>query len=47
MAQLSTEAHEALAIAMNRIGGKAGTGEGGEQVERFGTERECRRKKRH
>jgi glutamate synthase domain-containing protein 3 len=26
---------------MNRIGGKAGTGEGGEQVERFGTEREC------
>jgi glutamate synthase domain-containing protein 2/glutamate synthase domain-containing protein 1/glutamate synthase domain-containing protein 3 len=38
---LSTEAHEALATAMNRIGGKAGTGEGGEQVERFGTEREC------
>jgi glutamate synthase domain-containing protein 2/glutamate synthase domain-containing protein 1/glutamate synthase domain-containing protein 3 len=38
---LSTEAHEALAIAMNRIGGKSGTGEGGEQVERFGTEREC------
>src|SRR3984893_11040156 len=38
---LSTEAHEALAIAMNRIGGKAGTGEGGEQVTRFGTEREC------
>ncbi|HEX2236837.1 MAG TPA: glutamate synthase large subunit [Gammaproteobacteria bacterium] len=38
---LSLEAHEALAIAMNRIGGKSGTGEGGEQVERFGTEREC------
>lgn len=38
---LSREAHEALAIAMNRIGGKSGTGEGGEQVERFGTEREC------
>ncbi len=38
---LSTEAHEALAIAMNRIGGKAGTGEGGEQIERFGTERDC------
>src|ERR1700736_203297 len=38
---LSTEAHEALAIAMNRIGGKAGSGEGGEQIERFGTEREC------
>ena len=38
---LSSEAHEALAIAMNRIGGKAGTGEGGEQVDRFATEREC------
>ncbi len=38
---LSQEAHETLAIAMNRIGGKSGTGEGGEQSERFGTEREC------
>jgi glutamate synthase domain-containing protein 2/glutamate synthase domain-containing protein 1/glutamate synthase domain-containing protein 3 len=38
---LSTEAHECLATAMNRIGGKAGSGEGGEQVARFGTEREC------
>ncbi|MCG5511358.1 glutamate synthase large subunit [Ectothiorhodospira lacustris] len=38
---LSQEAHEALAIAMNRIGGKSGTGEGGEQPERFNTEREC------
>ncbi|MCZ6718147.1 MAG: glutamate synthase large subunit [Gammaproteobacteria bacterium] len=38
---LSQEAHETLAIAMNRIGGKSGTGEGGEQVDRFGTEREC------
>ncbi len=38
---LSREAHEALAVAMNRIGGKSGTGEGGEQVERFGTERAC------
>jgi len=38
---LSREAHETLAIAMNRLGGKSGTGEGGEQVERFGTEREC------
>ncbi|MGM0703678.1 MAG: glutamate synthase large subunit [Pseudomonadota bacterium] len=37
---LSREAHEAMAIAMNRIGGKAGSGEGGEQVERFGTEAE-------
>jgi glutamate synthase domain-containing protein 2/glutamate synthase domain-containing protein 1/glutamate synthase domain-containing protein 3 len=38
---LSQEAHETLAMAMNRIGGKSGTGEGGEQAERFGTEREC------
>jgi glutamate synthase (ferredoxin) len=32
---LSREAHEALAIAMNRIGGKSNTGEGGEDPERF------------
>ena len=38
---LSQEAHEALAVAMNRIGSISGTGEGGEQMERFGTEREC------
>lgn len=38
---LSREAHEALAVAMNRLGGTSGTGEGGEQVERFGTERAC------
>ncbi|PSQ89909.1 MAG: glutamate synthase subunit alpha, partial [Bacteroidetes bacterium QH_2_63_10] len=38
---LSPEAHETLAVAMNRIGAKASTGEGGEQVNRFGTEREC------
>ena len=38
---LSQEAHETLAVAMNRIGGKSGTGEGGEQSERFGSEREC------
>lgn len=38
---LSQETHETLAIAMNRIGAKSGTGEGGESVERFGTEREC------
>ena len=38
---LSPEAHETLAVAMNRIGGMASTGEGGEQVDRFGTEREC------
>ncbi|MDT8364564.1 MAG: glutamate synthase large subunit [Nitrosomonas sp.] len=32
---LSTEAHETLAIAMNRIGGKSNTGEGGEDPNRF------------
>ena len=32
---ISKEAHEALAIAMNRIGGKSNTGEGGEDPERF------------
>jgi glutamate synthase domain-containing protein 2/glutamate synthase domain-containing protein 3 len=31
---LSKEAHETLAIAMNRIGGKSNTGEGGEETER-------------
>jgi glutamate synthase domain-containing protein 2/glutamate synthase domain-containing protein 1/glutamate synthase domain-containing protein 3 len=34
---LSREAHEALAIAMNRIGGKSNSGEGGEDPERFKT----------
>ncbi|HUV06939.1 MAG TPA: glutamate synthase-related protein, partial [Spirochaetia bacterium] len=32
---ISQEAHETLAIAMNRIGGKSNTGEGGELPERF------------
>jgi len=32
---ISAEAHETLAIAMNRIGGKSNTGEGGEDSERF------------
>ena len=32
---ISREAHETLAIAMNRIGGKSNTGEGGEDPERF------------
>lgn len=32
---LSPEAHETLAIAMNRIGGKSNSGEGGEDKERF------------
>ncbi|MDP2891334.1 MAG: glutamate synthase large subunit, partial [Bacteroidota bacterium] len=34
---ISKEAHEALAVAMNSIGGRSNTGEGGEDAERFGT----------
>ena len=36
---ISKEAHETLAIAMNRLGGKSNTGEGGEDPVRFGDER--------
>ncbi|MCI8990185.1 MAG: glutamate synthase large subunit [Lawsonibacter sp.] len=36
---ISQEAHECLAIAMNRIGGKSNCGEGGEDPARFGTEK--------
>ncbi len=36
---LSPEAHQALATAMNRIGARSNSGEGGEDAERFGTER--------
>jgi glutamate synthase (NADPH) large chain len=36
---LSPEAHEALAAAMNRMGARSNSGEGGEDPERFGTER--------
>ena len=32
---ISQEAHESLAVAMNRIGGKSNTGEGGEDPKRF------------
>ncbi len=32
---ISREAHTSLAVAMNRIGGKSNTGEGGEEAERF------------
>lgn len=35
LGSISTEAHATLAIAMNRIGGKSNTGEGGEDVKRF------------
>ena len=34
---LSKEAHEAIAVAMNTLGGKSNTGEGGEDPSRFGT----------
>jgi glutamate synthase domain-containing protein 2/glutamate synthase domain-containing protein 1 len=36
---LSQEAHETLAVAMNRLGGRSNTGEGGEDRDRFGTNR--------
>ena len=36
---LSPEAHEAIATAMNRLGGRSNSGEGGEDPARFGTER--------
>ena len=36
---LSPEAHETLAVAMNHLGGKSNTGEGGEDPARFGDDR--------
>ncbi len=36
---LSPEAHETLAVAMNRLGGQSNTGEGGEDPRRFADER--------
>ena len=35
LGSISPEAHETLAIAMNRLGGKSNTGEGGEDPDRF------------
>ena len=35
LGSISTEAHETLAIAMNRLGGKSNTGEGGEDPRRY------------
>ena len=35
LGSISTEAHTTLAVAMNRIGGKSNTGEGGEDAARF------------
>lgn len=39
---MSSEAHETLSIAMNRLGGMANSGEGGEAVERYSDERNSR-----
>jgi glutamate synthase (ferredoxin) len=39
---MSRESHEVLSIAMNRLGGKGNSGEGGEDVERYNTERNSR-----
>jgi len=39
---LSPEAHETLAVAMNRLGGRSNSGEGGEDPARYGTERVSR-----
>ncbi|MDA0772850.1 MAG: glutamate synthase large subunit [Cyanobacteria bacterium] len=39
---ISPEAHEAIAIAMNRLGGKSNSGEGGEDSARFNTEKNSR-----
>ena len=41
LGSLSPEAHENNSIAMNRLGAKSNTGEGGEPPERFNTEKEC------
>ena len=39
MGSISQEAHETLAVAMNRIGAKSNSGEGGEDPARYGTEK--------
>ena len=38
LGSISTEAHSTLAVAMNRIGGKSNTGEGGEDEKRYSAE---------
>ncbi len=38
LGSISTEAHATLAVAMNRIGGKSNTGEGGEDPQRYRNE---------
>ena len=39
MGSISQEAHETLAVAMNQIGAKSNSGEGGEDPARYGTEK--------
>ncbi|MEW6058739.1 MAG: glutamate synthase-related protein [Actinomycetota bacterium] len=39
---IALEAHETIAVAFNRLGAKANSGEGGEDPARFSTERNCR-----
>src|ERR1035438_504941 len=40
---LSPEAHEALAIAMNRLGARSNSGGGGEDPQRYGTEKNSKK----
>ena len=42
LGSLSPEAHETLALAMNRIGGRSNSGEGGEDSARYGTDKVSR-----
>ena len=39
MGALSPEAHEALAVAMNKLGGRSNSGEGGEHIDRYNSEK--------
>ena len=45
LGSISREAHETIALAMNQIGGKSNTGEGGEEVHRFTPLRDGRSKR--
>jgi len=42
LGSISNEAHQAMAIAMNRVGGRSNTGEGGEDPDRFSPMKEGR-----
>ena len=47
LGSISPEAHEAMATAMNTIGGMSNSGEGGEDSKRFGTIRNSKINKLH